>query len=82
MRTGRTSNHDNRKVQHKGPPETKSLEYKRELETNDYAVQRGHEQILDDTHKPPLNKIRPIGPKNPRRAEYLDAAREFIREKE
>jgi len=78
MRTGRTKDHTRRELEHNRQPETKGLQYGREVRTDDYSVQRGHEQILHDEHKPPLDKIRPISPKNPRRDEYLEAARKYM----
>ena len=39
------------------------------------AIQRGQEQLLHDEYKPPLDRVRPISPQNPRQDEYLDAAR-------
>ena len=78
MRTGRTKDHTRRELEHNRQPETKGLQYGREVRTDDYSVQRGHEQILHDEHKPPLDKIRPISPKNPRRDEYLEAARKYL----
>ena len=75
MRTGRTKDHKRREKEHKQQPETKTLQYDRETRTDDYSIQRGQEQLLHDEYKPPLDKIRPISPQNPRRDEYLDAAR-------
>lgn len=74
MRTGRTRDHARRESEHRRDPETESLLYRRESVTDDYPTQRGLEQILHDRYKPPLNKIRPISPKNPNRAKYLEAA--------
>jgi hypothetical protein len=50
--------------------------------TDDYSVQRGHEQMLHDAYNPPLDKIRPISPDNPRQDHYLKAAQQFIQKKE
>jgi len=75
MRTGRTKDHKRRANEHKQQPETKQLDYERATRTDDYSIQRGQEQLLHDEYKPPLDKIRPISPQNPRRDEYLDAAR-------
>lgn len=46
--------------------------------TDVYAEQRGLEQLLHETHNPPLNKISPISPTNPNRQTYLDAAQQFL----
>ena len=82
MRTGRTKDHKRREKEHRFHPETKQLGYEVELESDVYSVQRGHEQMLHDKHKPPLDKIRPISPLNPRRDQYLKAAQQFTRDKE
>ncbi len=50
---------------------------KNDAVTDDYMKQRGREQLLHDQHNPPLNKIRPIGPNNPNRQKYLDAAKQL-----
>lgn len=77
VRTGRTKDHQRRKAEHLRHPETEGLEYHEHSYTDDYAAKRGHEQLLHDEHQPPLNKIRPIDPNNPRREEYLDAGRKM-----
>jgi len=82
MRTGRTKDHKRREKEHRIHADTEQLEYKTTLETDEYGVQRGHEQMLHDKHKPPLDKIRPISPKNPRREQYLKAAQHFTQDKE
>jgi hypothetical protein len=43
-----------------------------------YAEQRGLEQILHETHNPPLNKIGGIDPKHPKLPQYRDAAQQFL----
>jgi hypothetical protein len=35
--------------------------------------------MIHDQNKPPLDKINPISPSNPRRQGYLDAALQFLR---
>jgi hypothetical protein len=55
------------------------LDFEPKFKTNDYATQRGLEQMLHDTYKPPLDKINGIDPKNPKRQEYLDEAKDFLR---
>jgi len=82
MRTGRTSDLHRRKQEHKRQPETADLEHEPVLYTDDPVVRRGHEQMLHDEHSPPLDKIRPISPRNPRREQYLKAAQEHLRAKE
>ncbi|MBW0298147.1 hypothetical protein [Shewanella xiamenensis] len=42
------------------------------------SEQRGLEQMLHDKYQPPLNKIRPISPTNPKIDEYMDAARLYL----
>lgn len=78
MRTGRTKDHFRRAEEHRQHPNTEHLKYREKSRTDDYATQRGHEQIVHDEHNPPLNKIRPISPKNPRREDYLEAGRRLV----
>jgi hypothetical protein len=55
-----------------------------EHRTDNYAEQRGLEQMLFDQHPEAqavnggFNKIRAISPLNPRRGLYLQAARDYI----
>lgn len=46
--------------------------------TDVYEEQRGLEQLLHDTYNPPLNKIRPINPSNPKLPIYRDAADNYL----
>jgi RHS repeat-associated protein len=48
--------------------------------TDDYAQQRGLEQLIYDKYHYPgdLNRVRPISPFNPNRSKYLDAAKKFL----
>jgi hypothetical protein len=71
MRTGRTGNLAQRKVQHASSPITKGLDFEVDLATDDYNAQRVREQIVHDLYNPPLNKIRPIRPNHPNRDIYL-----------
>jgi len=48
------------------------------FKTNIKAEQRGLEQYLHNLHAPPLNKIRPISPLNPKGPGYMRAALEFL----
>lgn len=81
MRTGRTSDFDRRILEHRRNPETEKYILKIDKKTDVYAEKRGREQIIHDEHKPPLDKINPISPKNPRRNLYLEAAKR-LEEKE
>jgi Pretoxin HINT domain len=76
MRTGRSKNLDTRKGQHRRDPAHKDLDFEVDRRTDDYAQQRGREQVIHDTYDPPLDKIEPISPTNPHRGEYLDAAKD------
>ena len=75
MRTGRSKDLARRAGEHRRNPATKDFEFEVDRQTDVYAEQRGREQVIHDQHKPPLDKIRPISPQNPRRQEYLDAAK-------
>jgi hypothetical protein len=82
MRTGRTKDHNRRRDEHQTRPDTAALDYEAKSRSDDYAIQRGHEQLLHDEHQPSLNKIRPISPKNPNRDKYIRAAREYLKDRE
>jgi RHS repeat-associated protein len=70
---GRTNNLARREAEHaRSSPE---LRFNAEFQSNSREVQRGAEQILHDRHQPPLNRIQPISPRNPRRSQYINAAR-------
>jgi hypothetical protein len=79
MRSGRTNDLARRQLEHARDAGLGHLRFEEVHRTDVYEEQRGLEQLLHDTHKPPLNRIGGIDPKNPRRQEYLDAAREFLR---
>jgi hypothetical protein len=77
MRTGRAKTLSKRKSDHKRDQNLKDFIFEVDKRTNDYASQRGREQIIHDLHKPPLNKIEPISPRNKNRQKYLDAGRKL-----
>jgi RHS repeat-associated protein len=74
VRTGRTNDLARRQGEHARDPKTKGLDFEVDRRTDVYAEQRGREQMLHNQHKPPLNKVNPVSPRNPRRQDYLDAA--------
>jgi hypothetical protein len=49
--------------------------------TDDYATRRGLEQWLYEQYNPPMNRQRPVSPRNPRRDEYKRAAEEYLRQR-
>jgi hypothetical protein len=77
VRTGRTNNLARRAGEHARDPELGQYRFQVEYRTDDYATQRGLEQLLDEDFLPPLNKIKPISESNPRRAEHMRAGRAF-----
>jgi RHS repeat-associated protein len=75
-RTGRSKDLNVRRQQHARDPTTKDLEFEVDRRTDDYAAQRGREQILYDLHpEADLNKIRGISLSNPDFDDYMDAGR-------
>jgi hypothetical protein len=78
MRTGRTGDLARRAAEHGRDPALRDLTFEPVHRTDVYAQQRGLEQLLHETHQPPLNKIGPISPQNPRLQACLDAARSFL----
>jgi hypothetical protein len=77
MRTGRTNDLHRRELEHGRQPETTNLDFELDRRTDDYAQQRGREQILHDRYNPPLNRIRPISLKSRNLQKYLDAAKDL-----
>ena len=77
MRTGRTNDLNRRQSEHRRNVVTRGLDFERDWVTNDYAVQRGREQMLHEQYQPALNRIRPISPTNPKLQEYLTVAHNF-----
>jgi len=75
VRTGRTKDLVRREAEHARDPVLKDYDFQVDRYTDDYAQQRGREKIIHDLYGPPLNKIRPIRPNNPRLDEYVEAAR-------
>jgi hypothetical protein len=80
MRTGRSKDLARRAGEHRRAPTTKDLEFEVDRRTDVYPEQRGREQVIHDQHNPALDKVRPISPTNPRRQEYLDAAKRLEEE--
>jgi len=78
MRVGRTNNLLRRQAEHARNPQLKYYRFKPIHHTDSYMQQRGLEQMLYDKYAPPLNKIRPISPRNPNLQSYLNAAKEFL----
>jgi hypothetical protein len=78
-RTGRSKDLLRRRTEHARDPVLADLDFEAVHRTNVYREQRGLEQLLHDIYQPPLNKVRPISPKNPKLQEYLDAARNFLK---
>ena len=80
MRTGRSNNLIRRRAEHARDVQLQNYRFDEVWRTDDYAQQRGLEQILHERHNPPLNKIHPISPHNRRINEYLRAADDFLKD--
>ena len=78
MRSGRTNDLARRGQEHGRDPTLSDLVFEPVHRTDVRSQQRGLEQILHDTHRPALNRINPISPRNPRFEEYMDAAKWFL----
>jgi hypothetical protein len=78
MRTGRTCDLARRAAEHRGDPLLRDFEFEPVHRTDVYSEQRGLEQLLHDNYQPPLNRIRPISPNNPKLPNYQDAAKSFL----
>lgn len=77
-RTGRSNDLARRRGEHARDPELGRYEFRPEFRTDDYRAQRGLEQLLHDQFVPPLNKINPVSPRNPRRGGYIRSAEDFL----
>lgn len=71
-------NLERRAAEHARDPNFRDYTYEVQHRTDVRSEQRGLEQMLHDQYAPPLNKINPISPTNPRYNEYMDAARRFL----
>jgi hypothetical protein len=78
VRSGRSNNLARREAEHGRDPNLKDYEFDPLHRTDNYPEQRGLEQIVHETHNPPLNRINGIDPKNPRAKIYRDAAQSFL----
>jgi RHS repeat-associated protein len=82
-RTGRSNDLDRRRTEHANAEETKDLEFKVDRKTDDYAEQRGREQIIYEEHPEAqlknggLNKQQPISPTNPNKPDYMEAGKKL-----
>jgi RHS repeat-associated protein len=77
MRTGRSNNLARRAAEHARDPQLRDLVFEVDKRTDNYAAQRGREQIIHDLHQPPLNRVRPVSPKNQRLETYLKEGRDL-----
>ncbi len=80
MRTGRTNNLIRREAEHARNPDLSDFKFEPVWKTDNYAEQRGLEQILHVNYAPPLNKINPISPQNPKLTFFKDAAEKYLKE--
>ncbi|WP_230400456.1 hypothetical protein [Zooshikella ganghwensis] len=74
MRTGRTNNMNRREYEHGRDPNLRRYEFHPDVWTDSYSQQRGREQQIHELHNPPLNRVNPISPTNPRRELYMNSA--------
>jgi hypothetical protein len=79
VRSGRTNDLLRRQAEHARDPLLKDYQFDPVHRTDVYSQQRGLEQMLHDQYNPPLNKIRPISPRNPRLPEFMKSAEEFLK---
>ncbi len=78
MRTGRSKELARRELEHARDPKLEDFSFEVQHRTDVRSEQRGLEQMLHDQHKPPLDRINPISPRNPRMQSYIDSARSFL----
>lgn len=84
VRTGRTNNLAQRRLQHLNDPVLGDYQFEPEFATDDYATQRGLEQMIfmdnpqADLVDGGFNKIQPISINNPNYDDYMQAAQDFL----
>ncbi|WP_206526503.1 RHS repeat-associated core domain-containing protein, partial [Mesorhizobium sp. M7A.F.Ca.CA.001.12.2.1] len=78
VRTGRTNDLTRRALEHARDPALKDFTFQRQNLTDAYKEQRGLEQIAHETYNPSLNKVSPIGNRNPNFSDYMRAAKDFL----
>jgi YD repeat-containing protein len=78
VRTGRSNNLARREAEHARDERLSAYAFEEVYRTDDYATQRGLEQVVHDRYQPPLNHIRPISPNNARRDVYMRAAERYL----
>lgn len=78
QRTGRSNDLERRRAEHARDPKTEDLVFDPLYRTDDYAEQRGLEDLAHFLHNPPMNRIRPISPRNRNLQTYRDAAQGYI----
>lgn len=60
----------------------KDLAFEIEYETNNYAEQRGLEEVLYNRHNAPLDKTRPVSDRKKQKAKrYRNAAIDYLRDR-
>jgi hypothetical protein len=77
-RSGRTNDLARRESEHARDPKHSHLEFEVMYRTDSEHAQRGLEQLVHETFKPPLNKIGGIDPANTQLPKYRAAARNFL----
>jgi len=78
VRVGRTGNFDAREGQYARDANYFDLKFNEVINSDNYAVQRGMEQILIDEYNPPMNVYNGISPQNPNAGTYFRAALDYI----
>ena len=78
MRSGRSSDLASRRSDHANDPTLCQFQFRPLFRTDNYAAQRGLEQMVHTKYNPPLNSINGISPTNPNRHNYVNAAEIFI----
>jgi RHS repeat-associated protein len=80
VRTGRSNDLGRRRGDHARNPVLRDYQFETVHRTDNYAQQRGLEQMIHDLFNPPLNYVRPISPTNPNRPAYMDAAQQYLQQ--
>jgi hypothetical protein len=78
VRTGRTNDLSRRGAEHARDERLQDYDFEAVYRSDDYATQRGLEQVIHNRYQPPLNRIRPISPSNRNYDRYMNAANRFL----
>jgi RHS repeat-associated protein len=78
VKSGRSNDLTRRQGELERNSKYEDYDFQRVYRTDDYATQRGLEQMLHDAFKPVLDLIRPVSPQNANAGRYMEAAKRYL----